>query len=55
MREELLQENRDRMRVSMGKLAPEVFINCWFSVIGGNWLELQKTFWLQVAGTPPKE
>ena len=57
MQEELLQEypDRDRVRVGVGKLAPEAYINCWFSVIGGNWLELQKTLWLQYAGTPPKE
>ena len=55
MQEELLQEYRDRMCVGMGKLAPEVFINFWSSVIGGSWLEMQKTLWLQFAGTPPKE
>ena len=55
MQEELLQEFRDRMRVGMGKLAPEACINCWFSVIGGSWLEMQKTLWLQFAGTLPKE
>ena len=55
MQEELLQEYRDRVRVGMGKLAPEAYINCWFSVIGVSWLEMRKTSWMQFAGTLPKE
>ena len=55
MQEELLQEYRDRMCVGMGNLAPEAYINFWSSVIGGSWLEMQKTLWLQFAWTPPKE
>ena len=55
MQEELLQEYRDRVCVGMGKLASEAYINCWFLVIGGSWLEMQKTLWLQFAGTPLKE
>ncbi len=55
MQEELLQEYRDRMREGMEKLDPEALMKSWISATGGSWEEMQKTFWSQFAGTPPKE
>ena len=50
-----MQEYRDRMREGMEKLDPEALMKSWISATGGSCEELQKTFWSQFAGTPPKE
>ena len=55
MQEELLREYQERMRDGMEKLDPETLMKSWISATGGGWEEMQKTFWSQFSGVPPKE
>tara|TARA_B100000676_G_scaffold77504_1_gene77128 strand:- start:828 stop:1058 length:231 start_codon:yes stop_codon:yes gene_type:complete len=55
MQEEFLPEYHDPMHLGMGKLASEALMIFWISLTGCSWLEMQKTFWSQFAGSSPKE